>query len=180
MYAVYLLCEWVGRFWDARRRCGGVSVSFNRGSLAQCDLDSCKLSCCWVCTFRRTYNFGWIWWWRDGKRGRQEKIERKWENERGSPYNVLIICKKLFRIIEFQMSSGVRHSFELHVYLFWIFYASLCGCAKEWNRKRRTSTRKMIVDSIIISNLNSRARTINDIFSYESEFPFLPSKTRKL
>lgn len=55
----YLLCVWVGLFWDARRRCGGVSVSFKRGSLAQCDLDSCRLCCC-VCvtTFLRTCRWG--------------------------------------------------------------------------------------------------------------------------
>lgn len=51
----HLLCVWVGRFCDARRRCGGVSVSFKRGSLAQWDLDSCKLCCCCVWTFLRTW-----------------------------------------------------------------------------------------------------------------------------
>lgn len=56
-----LLCECpAGRRCEpTRRRCGGVSVSFRRGSLVQCERIDCSCSCdagggCWDCIFRRT------------------------------------------------------------------------------------------------------------------------------
>lgn len=42
-----LLCVCVGLLWEPLRLCGGVSVSFKRGSLVQWDrVDSCKVCCC--------------------------------------------------------------------------------------------------------------------------------------